>query len=206
MDGTEKKRGISGLTAALITVVVAVGVVALAFSFFSSYRAFQIPTSSMEPTLMIGDRVFVRLGTTLSPGDLAVFRYPVDRSQTMVKRIVGVPGDHLRIGNKQLFLNGAPLNEPYVRHTSHLRNWYRDNFPSPPISSLYPGAIEMLRNHVTNGEVVVPTGKYFVLGDNRDNSLDSRYFGFVDAQDLVGKPVLVYFSTSHADRSFLRVH
>lgn len=207
MASTEPNKGVSGLTAALITAAVAIGVVAVSLSLFLSFRLFRIPTSSMEPALLVGDHVICRAGNSFVKGDIVVFYFPPDRRQTSVKRLVAGPGDHLRIGNKRLFLNGVPANEPYVRHTSHLEDWYRDNFPSPPLNSAYPGAIEMLRNNVSNGEVVVPRGKYFVLGDNRDNSLDSRYYGFVDAQDLIAKPIVVYFSTNtQGHRTFLRVH
>ena len=149
----------------------------------------------MEDTLLIGDRLLVRVmpGPHPTRGDLMAFHYPVDRSQTFLKRIIGVPGDRIRISDKIVYRNGVALQEPYANHKAGYPDSYRDNFPSPPAFPL-PAAEEMLEKHVVNGEVVVPEGAYFVLGDNRDNSLDSRYWGFVGSQDLIGKPFLIYDS------------
>jgi signal peptidase I len=200
----------AALTVAIVAVVlVPIVVVGLRFG----PRPFIIPTGSMEPTLLIGDRIVARTaGNTFQRGDVAIFRLPANRRIANVKRIVAVPGDRLHIRGKQLFVNGATPAEPFVRHTDFYTNFYRDYFPPPWMPpagmGVYPGAISMLRNNVKDGEVVVPAGEYFVLGDNRDNSLDSRYFGFVDAQDLIGKPVLVYFSSQdHVrwDRFFKRL-
>ena len=155
------------------------------------------PTGSMEDTLLIGDRILVRLIPRLKPdrGDLIVFHFPVDRHQTFIKRIIGMPGDHIRIADKIVYRNGAMLQEPYVRHKAGYPDSYRDNFPGGESAvSMLPTAQAMLKTNVVNGEVVVPAESYFVLGDNRDNSLDSRYWGFVGFQDLIGKPLLVYDS------------
>ena len=158
-----------------------------------------IPTGSMEDTLLVGDHLLVdKLAfappgpaskyllpyTPVKRGDIIVFRYPVDISQTFVKRCMGVPGDRIRIIDKQVYLNGVKLDEPYKRLTKidYLDRSYRDNvFPSAPDSTIYPGAIDMLEHHVVNGEVVVPPGFYFAMGDNRDFVAyqDSRYWGFV---------------------------
>ncbi len=125
-----------------------------------------------------------------------MFRYPLDISQNYVKRVVGVPGDHIRLVDKVVYLNGKPLtNEPY---TQHIRNYilpYPDNFPSqPPDPDLSSRAREMLANNVVNGEVVVPDESYFAMGDNRDNSSDSRYWGFVPRENIIGKPLLIFWS------------
>jgi signal peptidase I len=202
----EQKKRISGVVAALITAAVALVVVGLALSLFFSFRLFSIPTSSMEPTLLIGDRVIVRTsGNVFAKGDIVVFLFPPDRSQNSVKRIVAGPGDRLHIRDKQLFVNGVAVHEPNVRHTATYPDLYRDNFPDgPPNPSVYPGAVAMLTHHVINGEVLVPPGEWFVMGDNRDISLDSRYFGFVDNQELVGKPTMILFSTN-GQRKFMRV-
>src|SRR6185369_181533 len=95
---------------------------------------------------------------------------------------------------KQVFLNGKALNEPYKVHKTDYRDSYRDDFPGEPNSNLYPGAIEMLRRNVKDGEVVVPDGFYFAMGDNRDQSLDSRYWGFVPRENIIGKPLIIYWS------------
>jgi signal peptidase I len=127
-------------------------------------------------------------------GDIIVFRYPVDIQQTFVKRAIGIPGDHIRLVNKQLILNGKPVFEPYVYHKTEYIDSYRDNFPSDPNVHVVDSALDMLQNHVQNGDVVVPPGVIFAMGDNRDSSLDSRYWGFVPRDNIIGKPLIVYWS------------
>ncbi len=169
-----------------------------------------IPTSSMEDNLLIGDHVIVdRLAyapggsvsrhllpyDAVKRGDIIVFRYPLNIKEDYVKRVIGVPGDRIRLVNKTVFLNGRKLDEPYVVHKTHYLNAYRDNFPTAsPDFSLPPEAQDMLDHHMVNGEVVVPPGYYFAMGDNRDNSADSRYWGFVPAENIKGKPLLIYWS------------
>ena len=162
-------------------------------------RPYAMNSASMANTLDRGDYVLTdhltwKLGRTPHIGDVVELRYPVDPRQIFVKRIVGVPGDRLRIVNKQLFRNGAPVSEPYALHTTEYIDFYRDNFPSAPDVPLPPPALDMLHDHVRDGEVVVPPGQYFVLGDNRDNSLDSRYWGFVSRAEILGSPLLIYAS------------
>jgi signal peptidase I len=172
-------------------------------------QAFVIPTGSMEDTLLIGDHLLVdKLAyattgpvskhilpyTDVKRGDIIVFRYPVDISQTFVKRCMGVPGDRIRVINKQVYLNGVKLDEPYKVHKTDYIDSYRDNFPGEPNVSVDRRAIDMLQNHVVNGEVVVPPNTYFAMGDNRDSSLDSRYWGFVPRENIIGKPLIVYWS------------
>jgi signal peptidase I len=106
---------------------------------------------------------------------------------TLVKRVIGLPGDRIRLMDKQLIRNGQTLEEPYVRHISPAIDDYRDNFPTS-------AALEKFARHVEGGEVVVPPASLFVLGDNRDNSLDSRYWGFVPSSYVVGKPLVIYWS------------
>jgi signal peptidase I len=159
-------------------------------------QVFVVPTATMEDTLLAGDRVLVQRFPKPTPGrgDMVVFVYPIDRRQTFVRRIVGIPGDRIRISNKIVYRNGAALGEPYAVHKTDYVHAYRDNFPGQPDVPLAAPAEEMLRRHVLNGEVVVPDGEYFVLGDNRDLSLDSRYWGFIGSGDLIGKPLLIYDS------------
>jgi len=162
-------------------------------------RPFSIPTGSMEDTILLGDYILVetvspRLGSPPRDGDLVVFRYPPDRRQIFVKRIEGAAGDRLHFRNKQLYRNGSPVTEGYARHKTNYIDSYRDNFPSEANVRLYAGGERMLAENVKDGEVVVPPGAYFVLGDNRDASLDSRYWGFVQASDIIGTPVLIYAS------------
>ncbi len=159
--------------------------------------AYVMPTGSMEETLLIGDHILTRPfgGSLESPerGDLIIFQYPVDQRQTFMKRVVGLPGDRIRLANKQLVRNGESVREPYVVHKTSYVDDYRDNFPagSPPYQLPTDWMVE---NHTVNGEVVVPPDSFFVLGDNRDQSLDSRYWGFVPTQNVVGRPVMIYWS------------
>lgn len=203
VDETQKKSTIREYYEALLIAVIFVN-----FARIFAFQAFKIPTGSMEDNLKVGDHIIVNKfiygpGTTLGGmlplreirrGDIIVFRYPVDIRQTFVKRVVGIPGDRIRIENKQVIRNGIRLNEPYKFHKTEYNDSYRDNFPSQPYLQLSEGAIEMLEKHVVNGEVVVPPNSYFAMGDNRDNSLDSRYWGFVPRGNIIGKPLIIYWS------------
>jgi signal peptidase I len=186
-----------------------VTIVLLLFGTTTLVQAFVIPTGSMESSLLIGDHLLVdklsysphgTVGKYLLPyqeikrGDIIVFRYPMDLSQTFVKRVIGVPGDRLHLEDKQLYLNGSRAREPYVQHTASYRDHYRDNFPTPPNMQVTDPAQDMLENHIVNGEVVVPPENYFAMGDNRDHSLDSRYWGFVPRENIIGKPLVIYWS------------
>lgn len=186
-----------------------VTIILLLFGTTTLVQAFVIPTGSMEDTLLIGDHLlvdklayappgpvtkFVLPYTPVKRGDIIVFRYPVDINQTFVKRCIGVPGDRIRLVNKQLILNGKQVYEPYVYHKTEYIDSYRDNFPSEPNAHLLGSAPDMLLNHVQNGDVVVPPGDYFAMGDNRDSSLDSRYWGFVPRDNIIGKPLVIYWS------------
>lgn len=172
-------------------------------------QAFVIPTGSMEDSLLIGDHLLVdKLAyappgpvsryvlpyTPLKRGDIIVFKYPVDVRQTFVKRVVAVPGDRIRLVNKDVYLNGRLLQEPYKLHKTPYVDSYRDNFPSDPNTRVDDRALEMLDKNVMDGEVVVPPDCYFAMGDNRDSSLDSRYWGFVPRANIVGKPLIIYWS------------
>jgi signal peptidase I len=122
----------------------------------------------------------------------------VDITQTFVKRVIGVPGDHIKVVGEKVYRNGALLNEPYAYHKLAYPDPYGVNFPGEPPSYSDPARNsylrDMLENHVVNGEVVVPPNTYFAMGDNRDNSLDSRYWGFVPRDNIIGKPLLIYWS------------
>lgn len=158
-------------------------------------QAYVVPTSSMEPTIATGDFLIVnKLPHAFQRDELVVFRYPADPSQTFIKRVVGIPGDRIRIRNKRVIRNGEPLTESYVRHRTDYMDSFRDNFPADPNVSLEPSGEAMLSKNVQDGEVVVPPASLFVLGDNRDASLDSRFWGFVPADNVIGRPWFVYFS------------
>jgi signal peptidase I len=186
-----------------------VTIILLLFGTTTLVQAFVIPTGSMEDTLLIGDHLLVDKLAYAPPGavtkhllpyedvkrgDIIVFRYPIDIKQTFVKRVIGVPGDRIRLENKRVFLNGHALTEPYKYNKTKYIDSYRDNFPNFPNVSLYKPAQDMLVNNVQHGEVVVPPEHYFAMGDNRDSSLDSRYWGFVPRENIIGKPLIIYWS------------
>ncbi len=172
-------------------------------------QAFKIPSSSMEDTLLIGDHLMVdklayappepSVGPALpykdvKRGDIVVFKYPLDPSTHFVKRVVGVPGDRVRMDNKQLYLNGRLADEGHKIHKMPNVDEFRDNFPAAAPVSAYPAWAEEIPNHVRDGWLVVPPDRYFVMGDNRDFSSDSRYWGFVPRENILGKPLIIYWS------------
>jgi signal peptidase I len=184
-------------------------VILLVFVMTSLVQSFVIPTISMEDTLLRGVHLLVDklayapagpVGKLVLPysdikrGDIIVFRWPIDIRTNYVKRVIGIPGDRIRLVNKQVYLNGKPIREPYKFHKTSYIDSYRDNFPGQPNTKLADPAYVMLQRDVINGELVVPPGLYFALGDNRDHSLDSRYWGFVPRANIIGKPVLIFWS------------
>jgi signal peptidase I len=187
-----------------------VTIVLLLFATTTLVQAFVIPSASMQDTLLVGDHLLVDKlvyapGGPVSKGvlpyrdvrrgDIIVFRYPMNIKEDYVKRAVGLPGDHIKLVNKQLWLNGHPVQEPYAIHSTAYIDTYRDNFPVGPAGpGLYPPAVAMLENNVVNGELVVPPDTVFAMGDNRDDSLDSRYWGFVPRENIVGTPLIIYWS------------
>lgn len=155
-------------------------------------QAFKIPSGSMLPTLMIGDHLLVNkfiygirvpfTGKVLVPikdpksGDIIVFRFLKDRSVDYIKRVVGVPGDKIQVKDKKLYRNEKRVNDPHAHFSS---------------TAVLPGSASPKDNF---GPVTVPEGKYFVMGDNRDNSSDSRFWGFVESSDVLGKAMIIYWS------------
>ena len=181
----------------------------LLFGTTTLVQAFIVPTPSMDTTVMVGDHLLVDklayapsgpISKYLLPytepkrGDIIVFRYPVDIRQNFVKRVMGVPGDHIHILNKVVYVNGKPLQEPYAQHIFPNLEPYRDTFPAEPSGPVMDPGKKMLEENVQNGELVVLPGNYFAMGDNRDNSLDSRYWGFVPRDYIIGKPVFIFWS------------
>ncbi len=197
--------------AALLRVLV-VGLFVLTF-LLQTYR---IPSESMVPTLQPGDFVLVSKlglapagarawwwGSLLPPGglrrgDLVVFHFPPDPSRLLVKRVIGLPGDQLYLRGGRVFLNGRPLPEPYAFYTAARPDVYRDEFPNlhETDPNIDPAWWLTLRRtlHGDGSALAIPAGRYFVLGDNRNNSEDSRYWGYVRQAEVVGRPVLVYFA------------
>ncbi|HXT87061.1 MAG TPA: signal peptidase I [Verrucomicrobiae bacterium] len=179
-------------------------------------QAFKIPSASMSPALLVGDHLlvnkFVFAGAddagkwydrilpyrVIRRGDVVVFKYPYENHPYYVKRIIGVPGDHVRIAGQRVFVNGSELNEPYAVHDPMRADPYMFDFPPKSVNDVSgeipAGWANFLRHNVQHGEIVVPADHYFVLGDNRDNSSDSRYWGFVPRDAIVGSPIFVYWS------------
>jgi signal peptidase I len=173
-------------------------------------QAFQIPSESMENTLLVGDYLLVNklcyggagFGDHIMPyqkisrRDIIVFHYPVDPRQHFVKRVIGVPGDRLKLVNKKVYINGKPMEEPYVHFLEPPNNVFRDDFPrvDVPAFGLEGKWWLQMRKLVEDGELIVPEGNYFVMGDNRDDSQDSRYWGFVPQENIIGRPLVIYWS------------
>ena len=135
-------------------------------------QGFWIPSGSMEPSLQIGDRLLAHKFFNVDRGDVFVFKYPLDPEKDYVKRVIGLPGDVIRVEDKRVYVNGELLDEPYVVHRDTLiRSDVRDQY----------------------GPVTVPPDSLFVMGDNRDSSADSRYWGFVPEENLVGEAFIVYW-------------
>ncbi|WP_263367423.1 signal peptidase I [Edaphobacter bradus] len=198
---------------ASICSVLAIGLFVMTFIF----QNFEIPSASMVKTLLIGDHVLVDR-TSLAPpakwapfvhyrdvrrGDIIVFLKPGEPDLFLVKRTIGLPGDHLHLRNGIVYLNGVAQNEPQAGKPvadgdpQHEYNPYRDDFPSVPPDTMYGVTATWqyeLPNNIKDGDLVVPPGKVFAMGDNRTESLDSRYWGFVPRENIVGRPMFVYWS------------
>lgn len=205
----EKKKetlpeSISGIAAVLVS-----GLFIITFVM----QAFAIPSGSMENTLLIGDHVFVdRITPTMKAGyvgplmpyrqirhgEIVVFVHPnpAEKGIYVVKRIIGIPGDHIHLQNGVVYRNGQPLDEPYVIHTRGDYEPFRDEFPKlSPAGRGGPSWWPLeLREHMQGEDLVIPDGNYFGMGDNRENSLDSRYWGFIPKENIVGRPMFVYWS------------
>jgi len=176
-------------------------------------QAFEIPSSSMENTLLIGDHVFVNreqfaprtqwMGPLMPyrqirHGDIVVFLSPAEPGLYVVKRIIGIPGDRLHLREGVVYRNGEKLDEPYVIHQpGDDNNPYRDNFPAvapSEFSNVTPDWEMALPHHIEGDDLVVPPNSYFGMGDNRDVSLDSRYWGFIPQENVIGRPMFIYWS------------
>jgi signal peptidase I len=176
-------------------------------------QAFKIPSQSMEPTLLVGDHLLVNKFIfggrgawyeRLLPyrevrrGDIIVFKFPFDDHPHYVKRVIGIAGDRIRIADAKVYVNGRQNVEPYVVHDPTADDPFGDDFP--PTDRFYlqrgirPEWAGEIASYLQNGELVVPPNHYFVMGDNRDHSWDSRYWGFVDREAIMGRPVMIYWS------------
>jgi signal peptidase I len=205
----------------IVTVILAV------FGTTFVVQAFKIPTGSMERTLLIGDHLLVNKFAfadepgwpryilpyrRIRRGDIVVFKYPgtepgEEPGTHFVKRVIGVPGDHVRIVHRQVFVNGIALKEAYVDNSDIGESRPGDDFPLPPGEYLPTSTMswaETEDSYVHNGQLVVPKGDYVVMGDNRENSWDSRFWGFVPRDLISGRPLLIYWSYKTSPESYLR--
>ena len=191
----------------LVTITIAVFVITFIV------QAFTIPSESMEKTLLIGDYLLVDKAhfgegwahwfmpyRKVKRQEIMVFRYPVHPTMYFVKRVIGLPGDRVRLIDKKVFVNGEPLEEPYVTYSRPF-DPFRDDFPNGPrwTSEIDAHWTMEMRQLVEDKQLIVPENCYFVMGDNRDDSLDSRYWGFVPRENVVGRPMLIYFSMQGQD-------
>ena len=209
MTETPAERFGEGLLQAAQSMLV-LTTIALFFITFT-LQPFRIPSASMEPTLLVGDFLLVDkqvgpAGLFLPPaelqrGDVIVFHDPVDATKHLVKRIIAVPGDRVRLRAGRVWLNGKLLDEPFAVYRSGGTNLYRDYFPNAP--SPDPEVTSAwwihMKGMVDHGELIIPANSFFVLGDNRNDSLDSRFWGLVPRSAVVGRPFLVYLSLKMRD-------
>jgi signal peptidase I len=175
-------------------------------------QAFEIPSGSMENTLLVGDHLFVNREQFAAPtrwmgslmpyrdirrDEIAVFMSPEQPGLFLVKRIIGIPGDRIHLRDDVVYRNGEKLNEPFVRHI-HEPSPYIADFPAVP-----PSEEPSFRNdqwaaelpkHIEGDDIVVPPDSYFAMGDNRENSYDSRFWGFIPRKNIIGRPMFIYWS------------
>ena len=160
-------------------------------------QAYKIPSGSMKPTLLIGDHILVTkfnygvklplIRSTVIPvgaprrGDIVVFIYPEDRSKDFIKRLIGLPGDTIEVRDKKILVNGLPWSDAHGVNVDSL---------------IIPGSVQPRDNF---GPVTVPEGSLFVMGDNHDESYDSRFWGFVPMKEVLGKALIIYWSWNHED-------
>jgi signal peptidase I len=175
-------------------------------------QAFEIPSGSMEDTLLIGDHLFVNREQFAPPAhwmgrlmpyrevrrdEIAVFLSPEQPGLFLVKRIIGVPGDRIHLRDDVVYRNGQKLEEPFVRHKRE-HNPYTDNFPAVAPSEMFGVRNEKwaqeFPSHVEGEDIVVPPNSYFAMGDNREVSYDSRFWGFVPRENMIGRPMFIYWS------------
>jgi len=176
-----------------------------------------IPSESMEHTLLVGDFLLMNRSALAPPGlwrrilpyapiargEIVTFRSPLNPKDYLVKRVIGLPGDHLRIDDGRVLVNGKSLDEPYVAFEPTIDNPYLDHFPTRMYTDpgVEPGWWKQLQQCTDHGELVIPSGQYFMLGDNRNHSRDSRYWGFVERSQIIARPLVIYFSLTRPSRT-----
>jgi signal peptidase I len=187
-------------------------------------QAFEIPSSSMEDTLLIGDHVFVNREQFAAPtrwmgrlmpyrdirrGDIVVFLSPETQGLFVVKRVMGIPGDRIHLRDGAVYRNGQKVEEPYVSNKdvpdSENSRYYRENFPSVQASDAYGVTQDWqlaLPKYVEGGDLVVPPDSYFAMGDNRNASYDSRFWGLIPRENVIGRPMFIYWSFTTPENQY----
>lgn len=223
MSVADKSRKKSGGLGETVNVIVQALLLALVIRTFL-FQPFSIPSGSMRPTLLEGDYLFVtkwaygysRHSLPFSPdlfqgriwdaaperGDVAVFKYPPNPALDYIKRVIGLPGDRIQMREGQLYINGDPvgrqktgqIDNPDITEVNRPVDVYRETLPN----GVSYDTLDVTPNGISDNtrEFVVPAGHYFMMGDNRDNSADSRVFGFVPEENLVGRANIIFFSIS----------
>lgn len=209
-SGARKKKS-DGIRESIESLLVTVILALYGTSFV--VQAFKIPSQSMEPTLMVGDHLLVNKFVfggrgawydrflpyrDIRRGDIIVFKFPYDDHSHYVKRVIGLPADRIKIVDQKLYVNEKLQPEPYVVHDPAMLDFFGNNFPPADVYSVQravrPEWAEQIFRSIRGGELIVPPDHYFVMGDNRDHSWDSRYWGFVDRDAIMGRPVVIYWS------------
>jgi signal peptidase I len=176
-----------------------------------------IPSESMEHTLLVGDFLLMNRATLAPPGvwrkilpyegvqrgEIVTFHSPLDPKEYLVKRVIGLPGDRLRIDKGTVWIDGQPIDEPYAAFEPIVDNPYLDRFPTTVYSDpgVEPGWWKQMQQLTHNGELIIPPDRYFMLGDNRNHSRDSRYWGLVPRSAIVARPLVIYFSLRRPSRT-----
>ncbi|MFZ0759368.1 MAG: signal peptidase I [Candidatus Sulfotelmatobacter sp.] len=219
-DVEEKPRETSVEFLASLAAVLVTGLFIITFI----VQAFEIPSSSMENTLLIGDHVFVNrvvfapktswVGPLIpyhqvQRGDIVVFLHPdpAYAGTYVVKRVIGIPGDRIHLRSGVVYRNGQALNEPYILHDQdNPEDSYRNDFPAVPPSdpNISPRWAAELPSYIQGGDLVVPPGHYFAMGDHRGVSLDSRYWGFIPRENIIGRPMFIYWSFEEPGDEYLK--
>ncbi len=210
----EKRKETTAEFIASMAIVLVTGLFIITFCL----QAFEIPSSSMVQTLLVGDHLFVDR-TVLAPrtkwmplvpyrqihrGDIVVFISPAQPGLYLVKRVIAIPGDRIHLRDGVVYINGQAQEEKYVYKdpTRPQEDTYRDNFPFGPRQGLTPEWRLTLESHIDGQDVVIPPGTFFPMGDNRFNSNDGRYFGFVPQENIIGRPMFIYWSFKTPDDQY----
>ena len=205
VEKPEKKKETTAEFISSMAVVLVTGLFIITFCM----QAFEIPSGSMIKTLLIGDHLFVDRALVapktkwmplipyqqVKRRDIVVFVSPAQPGLYLVKRVIGIPGDHIRLQDGVVYVNGQAQDEPYKNMDPAARADVIDNFPGqrPPEGAIQEWQLTF-DSHLQNGELVVPEDSYFAMGDNREHSFDSRYWGFIPKENLIGRPMFIYWS------------